>query len=324
MKKWCIFIVAVMQSLLLESQDIKTFTVWSRNDYSAFTSLVHYNRRFYCVFRESDSHIGSSGNNGIIRIMSSRNGKHWRKFLTFSDENIDFRDPKLSVTPDNRMMLLTECVTYDGNHADIRQSKVSFIHNKSNYSQLQPIQLNYSKKWNWLWDITWADGMSYGFTYVPYFSFVKSKDGVNFENVQISNVEGKPNEVALTQYGYGLVAVVRRESLPALVGFVSMDNLSDWKWFETSYNIAGPCIIVINDDIYISGRSYFDGERVTLFRWNESLNDLEVVRHITDPGDCSYPGMVYNKNKLYVSYYWGSHKQTEILMEISSIVENNE
>jgi hypothetical protein len=95
--------------MILKRRDIPLIIsvdkIWDFALHNAFTDLVRYQERWFLIFRESDR--CEKGSNGMIRILESDNGISWKSVATISKKGIDLRDPKLSVTPNGRLMLLT-------------------------------------------------------------------------------------------------------------------------------------------------------------------------------------------------------------------------
>src|SRR5262249_23559349 len=77
--------------------------IWDRAPHNAFTDLIRWHGRWYCTFREADGHVGGDGK---LRVLTSADGAVWEAVALVAEEGIDLRDPKLSVTPDDRLMLV--------------------------------------------------------------------------------------------------------------------------------------------------------------------------------------------------------------------------
>ncbi|KAA5463144.1 hypothetical protein F2Y53_04690, partial [Bacteroides cellulosilyticus] len=147
---------------------ISTRKIYTGKPYASFTSLVNHEGRFYCAFREAKKHYDPSGEDvGVVKILYSKDGKRWQSFLTYSVDGIDLRDPKLTVTPEGKIMLLVEEVKYEKKVAVLRKTCVSFFSSNKLHTELLPISFMSDMKWNWLWDITWIEGTAYGYIYVP-------------------------------------------------------------------------------------------------------------------------------------------------------------
>src|SRR2546423_13426796 len=77
--------------------------IWHSGQHNAFTDLMRFDGNWFCTFRESQAHVGG---NGKIRLLTSTNGESWEPIALLSEEGVDLRDPKLSITPDKRLMLV--------------------------------------------------------------------------------------------------------------------------------------------------------------------------------------------------------------------------
>src|SRR5205823_13786812 len=76
--------------------------IWDRAPHNAFTDLVRFKGRWFCVFREGAAHVSPDG---ALRVITSENGKDWTSAALLTRRGADLRDAKVTVTPDNRLML---------------------------------------------------------------------------------------------------------------------------------------------------------------------------------------------------------------------------
>lgn len=129
----------------------------------AFTSIVEFKGRYYISFREYDSHIFDSKGDaeGRIRIISSKNGKKWQSVALISKKGYDLRDPKLSVTPDNRLMVTVGGSIYRNKVLVGCEPQVIFSADGNEFSEPSPIKLDSKTKGthDWLWRVTWHEGL---------------------------------------------------------------------------------------------------------------------------------------------------------------------
>ena len=97
--------------------------IWDHAPHNAFTDLIRFQDRWWCVFREAAGHDAPGG---IVRVLTSKTGAMWESAARVEERDIDLRDPKLSVTPDGRLMLLMGgCVYDDGRRiSDPRASRL--------------------------------------------------------------------------------------------------------------------------------------------------------------------------------------------------------
>ena len=77
--------------------------IWGQGNHNAFTDILRHGDYFYVTFREAEDHVGSDG---AIRVIRSKDGAAWESCGLITEESIDLRDPKISVTPDKRLMII--------------------------------------------------------------------------------------------------------------------------------------------------------------------------------------------------------------------------
>lgn len=317
-KSLCSLLLLLLSSMLLSyrlsNDDVTGKLIWKGEKYAAFTSLVYYKGDYYCAFRNAQMHYDPTGKDcGSIKIIRSKDVEHWEEFLNFSVDNYDLRDPQLSVTPTGKLMLLTERVLYVKGKSVKRHSCVSFIDKDGSFSVLAPISFNASPDRNWIWNVSWIDGEAYGFCYNPYFAFVKSKDGANFELIERLRIESQATETSVVKINKNELFAVARTHGNALIGVY---NIKDkvWKWEECAERIDCPKIITVKKDIFVIGRSYVGGKKTSLYKYNKETNKLECIKRISGGRDCAYPGIVYKDGYFYISYYIGEKEQSDIYM----------
>ena len=77
--------------------------IWNQAPHNAFTDLVRWNDQFCCAFREGRGHVSTDGK---IRVLRSKDADTWTSTGLIALNGYDLRDAHLSITPDNRLMLL--------------------------------------------------------------------------------------------------------------------------------------------------------------------------------------------------------------------------
>ena len=90
---------------------IEVNKIWDQGPHNAFTDLVRFNNAFYCTFREGTTHV--KGWDGKARVLKSTDGKTWTSVALLKMDNRDVRDPKISITPDQRLMVLMDVEAND-------------------------------------------------------------------------------------------------------------------------------------------------------------------------------------------------------------------
>jgi hypothetical protein len=92
--------------------------IWDGGAHNAFTDFIRWRNRWYCTFREADGHVGGDGR---IRMLFSADREAWTSVALIAETGIDLRDPKLSITPDDRLMMVAGGSVYEGKRFVSRQ-----------------------------------------------------------------------------------------------------------------------------------------------------------------------------------------------------------
>ncbi len=303
--------------------------IWDAAGHNAFTDLARFQQRWFCTFREAEGHVQG---NGKIRVLTSTDGKEWTSAALLAEAGIDLRDPKLSITPNNRLMLVMGGSVYEGKVLKGRRSRVSFSQDGTDWTTPQAVL----EKGDWLWRVTWYQGKAYGIAYEsdpattssaggpPEWAtkLVVSDDGVGYRLVTRLEVPGRANEGTLRFLSNGdCVALLRREGLPhstdrdAWIGLSHPPYLT-WQWHPAGLPIGGPNFLVLPDGRMIaSGRFY--GTNAAAVKTFVGAMDLQSVHPdvlLPSGGDCSYPGLVWDDGLLWMSYYSSHEGKTSVYL----------
>lgn len=292
--------------------------IWDQSPHCAFTDLIRFKDQWWCTFRESDNHV--SGLDGKIRVIVSADGATWESAALLSEEGIDLRDPKLSITPDNRLMLLAGGSVYKGKELLGRQPRAAFSEDGRQWTPTQRI-LN---EGDWLWRVTWRESKAYGVAinlnpppeHAPWrLRLVSGQDGIQYEDLTYLEVPDYANETTLRFLENGeMIALVRREEGNKF-GWIgaSQPPYTQWKWQETGYRLGGPNFIILPGGSWWAGtRYYIDKTQTTLARMTRE--NLEPALMLPSGGDTSYPGMVFHDGLLWMSYYASHEGKTSIYL----------
>lgn len=303
---------------IIHSNGFSVSKIWEAAPHNAFTDLCRFQDRWYCVFREAKTHAGTVGK---IRILVSSDAVVWEDGALIAERGVDLRDPKLSITPDNRLMLLMGGSRIKNGLYLNRQNRVSFSSDGARWESLQPVLEN----GDWLWRLDWYQGRGYGVSYriknsrIWELYLFTTPDGVHYENRGILPIKGKPNETTLRISDSGtLFALVRREGGDAQ-GFwgTSKSPYTTWNFSSLGLRLGGPNFIFQKNGEPLIGTRIFQKSRG---RPVEARMGLGLLREGTfvqrwelpSGGDCAYPGMVAWNGKLYLSYYSSHEGRTAI------------
>lgn len=312
--------------------------IWDQGEHNAFTDLIRFNDTWYCTFREGENHVGTDG---LIRIIRSADGTTWESCGLLEEAGIDLRDPKLSLTPDNRLMLNMGGSTYDGDTLLNRRPRVSFSSDGTTWSAPEKICAD----GDWLWRVTWHAGQAWGVSYDNRIGhdgrewelrLYVSDDGVHYRIRTILDVPDRPNETTLRFDEHGnMLALVRREAgdKGAYLGF-SVAPYVDWQWTNTDVQMGGPNFLQLPSGHWIAaGRRYPGGAKTVLYELAKyqgkvsdhgSINDedfhpalltkLGTLAELPSGGDTSYPGLVWHDGMLWMTYYASHEGKTSIYL----------
>ena len=86
-----------------EPETVSVAKIWDRGQHNAFTDLIRFRSNWWCTFREGKGHAGDDGK---VRVIVSVDGTRWKSAALIEDDGIDLRDPKLSLMPDGKLMLI--------------------------------------------------------------------------------------------------------------------------------------------------------------------------------------------------------------------------
>ena len=308
--------------------------IWDAGRHNAFTDLIRWHDRFWCTFREADDHVGGDGK---LRVLVSTDGDAWTSAALVAEPGIDLRDPKLSITPDDRLMIVAGGSVYEGTKTlKGRQPRVAFSNDGRTWTAPQRV-LNEGE---WLWRVTWHKGVCYGAAYdaskrrtdaaraaakltTPAepgpadwkLKLYRSTDGVQDELVTHLDVPGHPNETTLRFAADDtLTALVRREggSTHGWIG-TSRPPYKEWTYHETGFRVGGPNFLdVPGHGRYAVARRYDPKAHTVLFAMTEST--LTPLVAFPSGGDTSYAGLAWHDNLLWVSYYASHEGKTSIYL----------
>lgn len=333
MKYFCLILTFLMtgcatKKTIHNSGDITIQKIWDKAPHSAFTDILRFNNAFYCTFREGVGHI--SGPGGTARVLRSVDGKTWQGIASFKMEGMDLRDPKISVTPDNRIMVLIDVETYKDGKVDTRKPFVSYSDQRGetfSKPEASVVDPAIAVKSDWVWRVTWNNGVGYAIDYQPGAIYLmKTKDGKYFENVSKIDVDGRPNEstIRFDKNGKIYVLIRREEGDTRGVLATSVAPFKTWEFNKLDQRLGGPNFIFLDDKTLCIGSRYYPADMAE----QKNLNKHTTAVFITDlqgktikiipikqsGGDTSYPGMLIYKNELWYSYYSSHEGKTSIYL----------
>jgi len=291
--------------------------IWSKAPHNAFTDLIRFQGKWFCVFREGRGHASLDGK---IRVIASGDGKEWTSaaLLTTPDPRLpDMRDAKLSITPEGKLMLVSAA-----SHRKRAAGKT--VNHYRTYSYFSADGRQWGKPTAigeenfWLWRVTWHKGIAYsnGYTVTGprFIRLYTSRDGRTFKTL-VERVRNNVGEDSLVFVEDGTCYCLAR---PSSLG-VSRPPYTQWSWkhLKGIREFGGPHMIRLPGGRFVAAGRCYDEKR----RPNTSLLWLDVKKPALRPlltlpsgGDTSYPGLVFHEGLLWVSYYSSHEGKTSIYL----------
>ncbi len=275
--------------------------------YVAFCDVIKFGDRFYCVFREGETHAPYHEwhSNGYLKILSSKDLRNWDEELIVADEEWDLRDP---------------CFCSNGNTLLLYYGLYSFENpkpaNKTGYTRLE-ISNNrlrastrglveigdYSSLW--LWKVYSFDNSFWGVAYssgrTPILA--TSQDGVHFNYISEINADGTETSLVMKE-DKTLVSFIRNSESIGICGLgVSNPPYEKWECFPLNEMLESPESFEYKNDMYVIGRSRYG---VSMFQLDYESKELIPFYNFFaygNYGDCGYPGIVVEGRTISVIYY---------------------
>lgn len=324
-----ILFLFISTNVFSQLTDVKVTRIWDKGLHNAFTDLVRFNGNFYCAFREGINHAPSAKHapntsdqkNGTVRVLISKEGRIWDSLPLIQLDGYDLRDPKLSITPSGKLMLLMGGSVFENGKLLRLKNHVSFYDKSAkSFSMPQPIRLDdtINPDWNWLWNLTWEGKVGYGAVYQKkpdlkgnQLYLVKTNNGIDYSYVSPLAVDQYVSEATvLIMPNKEMFVLARRDSVNngfyTISGYLgnSKPPYEVWEWKNTGLQLGGPEFIKDGNGKFLIGtRSFREGKSHTSLFSMDTNGKFKHLIEFPSGGDTSYPGIVIYKDSLWISYY---------------------
>jgi hypothetical protein len=293
---------------------VEVHKIWDKAPHNAFTDLVRFKGRWFCVFREGAAHVSPDG---ALRVITSEDGKAWTSAALLTSKTADLRDAKITVTPDGKLMLGGAGALHPP--SKIRHQSLVWF-SDDGYHWSDPVEIGDPNMW--VWRHTWHDGQVYSIGYNTtgenFIRLYTSRDGKHFTTlVERLFDKGEPNETSLLFRDDGTcLCLLRRDgSEPSAQLGRSSPPYTEWSWRDLGVAVGGPHMLELPDGrIVAAGRRYEGGARTVLYELDPENAHLHELLVFPSGGDTSYPGLVWHDGLLWVSYYSSHEGKTSIYL----------
>ena len=280
--------------------------IWDQGLHNAFTDLIRFRDRWFCTFREGELH--AAGQDGRIRVITSSDGESWESAALLATEGVDLRDPKLSRTPDGRLLLVAGGSIYVDDVFQTRAPRVAF--SPDGYEWTPPRRVLAEE--HWLWRITWHKGTAYSVSKMGdgkntrRVILYSSPDGIEWNWIAVfRDIPPWPNEATIRFLPGDEMMILLRRNATGWIGTIHPPYRKR-TWHDTGHRLGGPNFIRLPDGRLWAGSRAYTGDPTTILA-RMTRNSFDPVLTLPSGGDTSYPGMVWHEGMLWVSYY-SSHE----------------
>jgi hypothetical protein len=291
--------------------------IWDKAPHNAFTDLLRFNARWYCVFREGSAHVSPDGS---IRVLTSTDGKHWESIALVTSSQYDLRDAKLTPTPDGRLMLNGAGMIAD---AEIRYYSMSWFSDDNGHTWDAGHKIG--DPGFWLWRTRWHENHVYSMGYSTErertnrkLRLYRSVDGKVFDThvKQLTAPAGCGEDAILFLNDGTALCLLRHETGNKLAQLgKSAAPYTDWEWQDLNLRIGGPNMIQLADGRVLAATRLYDKKARTSLSWLDSeAGTLTEALTLPSGGDTSYAGLVLHNGLLWVSYYSSHEEHTSIYL----------
>jgi len=283
--------------------------IWDKARHNAFTDLIEFDGRMYCVFREGSAHVSPDGK---IRILVSGDLKSWKSAALLGMKGMDLRDAKISQMPDGRLMILGGAAPRKARESVPTGSFVSF--SKDGTSWTTPKLVGDPKRW--IWRITWHGAKGYAVDYgAGKTRLLVTEDGIDYRTV-VSPMcpKGSPNEATLRFDKNATAYCLQRRRGTALAG-KAQRPYKKWTWRDLGRYVGGPNMIRLPNGTWIgSGRFLKPKTHTAVFGLDVNGGRIGEALKLPSGGDTSYPGLLWRDGVLWLSYYSSHEGKTSIYL----------
>jgi hypothetical protein len=284
--------------------------------HNAFTTLCRWNDTWWVAYRDAETHLTFDGE---IHILHSTDAVTWTTATVLAGAaGEDLRDPCLSVTPDNRLMLSAPVRTGTDEYYDF-QTRAWF----STDGGIWDTGTDIGPAGSALWKVTWNNGTAYSVGYRQHeplgVTLYHSADGLIWAAVGEPLLTGDYwNEGTLTFDPDGTARCLLRRDTGSKTGVIGTAPApyTDWTWKDVGARIGGPDMIRMPSGRQLAAVRLYDIRRRTVLAWvDPAAGTLTQFFEVpSESNDNGYPGLVFHDGKLWISYYSSTSGQASVYL----------
>lgn len=294
----------------IEAKMVRVNRIWDHDPHSAFTDLIRWQDRFVCVFRAGQKHVSADG---ALQLLASEDGSRWQPLARITSQDADLRDPKLVLGKEGELLVYAAGALHDKQH----HSHQTYVWSSKNGTEwAAPVAVGQPD--SWLWRVTSHSSGYYGFGYGTskerFVRLYQSNNGQTFQAItsKLLSEHGYPNESAMVIEGSHAWCLLRRDGkAPMNTGMLGISSAPfiEWTWQKLEQQIGGPALLRLPSGQFLAVVRLYDAPKVRCALCSLDVQKVKFTELLSLPsgGDCSYAGMVWHQQKLWISYY-SSHE----------------
>jgi hypothetical protein len=312
--------------------DLSILRVRKIRRHAYFPDITEYKGSLFISYREACGHSDSASLGRVVILKSEDDGESWEDAAILWISGADLRDPHFCILSDGRLMLNGGIGGKKGKGSwkgKRRGTYVAFSEDGIHWSKPEEI-LDGRNEWMWR-GTTHIDGYTYGivkeqgegrYRNIPemqYSRLMRTTDGIHYE--LIAELQGKdiPNEATIRFAPDSTAYIVHRMDNYGLFG-KSRSPYKEWTWNRIQ-KIGGPNLMLLPGGHWlVGGRAYYglDTRTMQLGLLDTKSGSYTKLLDLPSGGDCSYPGFLIHRGKLWVVYYSSHEGSTNMyLAELS-------
>jgi hypothetical protein len=286
-----------------EAEIVDVRMIWGRAPLNASADLLRFRERWYCVFREGSL---SASPDGAVRVLSSPDGNVWQSSASVGVPGADLRDPILSTTSYNRLLLLAEAVS-DGAHRTLAWSSPD----SREWEGMAQATNDGMKLGRVTWHLNRAYSVGYGSPGPGPVRLYSSGDGERF-TVQADNlVPSRKDAEAGLLFGRdgSALCLMRGEApgSPAQLG-KSRAPYKAWSWSGLNAAVFAPNMLELaGGRVIVAGSIPGVDPRIALWWLDPERGTLKEFLRLPSGGDADRPALAFHEGMLWLAYH-SSHE----------------
>ena len=293
-----------------------------------FPDIILYKGTMFISYRQATAHSDSASLGRVVILKSVDEGESWEDAAILSMPAADLRDPHFCILANGRLMLNGGIGGKKGKgtwKGKRRGTFVAFSENGIDWTIPTEI-LDGRDEWMWRCT-THANGYTYGIVKeqgegryrnlpeLQYSRLVKTRDGIHYEVITELQSKDIPNEATIRFAADQTAYMIHRMNDYGLFG-KSQPPYEDWHW-QRIIKIGGPNLIQLPAGQWLVGGRVHDKDDNRILQLGridvEEVNYYPII-DLPSGGDCSYPGFLIHKEKLWVVYYSSHDEGTNLYL----------